>query len=217
MASQDWVLGGAERADRVDAQQGGAAGAAMLSAAAEDVASDPAAEPRDDDPARRSATGRAGGAERVQGVAAQVNERVDGVAAPEGGATWQQGVKTEVNSLPPPFLACEGSKTGESMPKLCDASGGTGVAAPFEERADGVAAQGSVVTSLLLLLLLLPLLLLLLAGNASKAGVLGLALPEFNSEPRGNYEGGGAWSVEGVEVFERRCLEGTARWAWGRA
>jgi hypothetical protein len=172
---------GAERADGVAAQEGGAVGAATLGATAGAAAPDPAAEPRGDDHARRGAEGRAGGAGRVQGVAAQVNERVDGVAAQEGGAAWQQGVQTEVRGLLPSFLAYEGSKTGESMPKFGDVSGGTSVAAQVDGRADGVAAQGSVVTTLRLLFpLLLPFLLLLLAGNASKGGS-DLALPEFYS------------------------------------
>jgi hypothetical protein len=218
LASRGGVPGGAERADGVAAQEGGAVGAATLGAAAGAVAPDPTAEPRGDDPARRSAKGRAGGAERVEGVAAQVNERVDGVAAQEGGAAWKQGVKTEVRGLLPPFLACEGSKTGESMPKFCDASSGTRVAAPVDERADRVAAQGSVITPLLLLLLLpVPLLLLLLAGDASEAGEFGLALPEFPLGVTGTDLVGGSERVEGVNAFGGRCVEGAARWARGGA
>ena len=92
LASQDLVPGGAERADGVAAQEGRAAGAAMLGAAAGAVAPGPAAEPAGDR-APESDADLAGGAER-DGVAAQVNERVDGVAAQEGSVARQQPVTT---------------------------------------------------------------------------------------------------------------------------
>ena len=58
LASRGGVPGGAERVDGVAAQEGGAVGAATLGAAAGAVAPDPTAEPRGDDPARRSSNVR---------------------------------------------------------------------------------------------------------------------------------------------------------------
>ena len=148
LASQDLVPGGAERADGVAAQEGRAAGAAMLGAAAGAVAPGPAAEPAGDR-APESDADLAGGAAR-DGVAAQVNERADGVAAQEGSVAWQQAVATKVRGLSTSYFAGKATETGELLPDFDDVSSGDLVLSAEKRAVMGEGVQSSGRTALLL-------------------------------------------------------------------